>query len=47
MNQKRLDRRTWIQKMLDYGGFTLSEIKTAVRFYELRDWQDRTGYYGW
>lgn len=46
------ERRQLIQKFFDYTEkwntiFTLDEIKKGVRFYELRNIDDRTGRYGW
>jgi len=35
-DEKRAIRREWINFVLQSGRYTLSEIKKAVRFYELR-----------
>lgn len=52
LTNKRIERRELIKKFFDYTNkwhtiFTLAEIKQGVRFYELRNFQDRTNYYGW
>jgi hypothetical protein len=52
ITHRRTERRQLIKKYFDYTNkwrtiFTLSEIKKGVRFYELRNLEDRTGRYGW
>lgn len=46
------ERRQLIKKFFDYTQkwgtvFTLEEITKGVRFYELRNFEDRTHRYGW